>query len=327
MGRYRHLSIEEREEIMCMRRGNRSVCEIARALGRAPSTISRELARNSCERFYRASTAQGRYEVRRLACRRPHLLEDPSLRELVQGKILEEQWSPDQIAGRLGAELGTRSVSRATIYREISARRLDTPELSGTARGIAGKLRRKGKRRRPRAKERRGKIKASHELAERPKEADLRSRLGDWEGDTVAGRQGGACLFTCVDRRSGYLVASKALRKASTNVRDAMVRALGNEVLETLTLDRGKEFSLHAEVTKKIGVEVYFCLPSHPWQRGSNENTNGLLREYFPKGCDLSSVTEEDLQAVCDKLNMRPRKRLGYRTPYEVYHGESLHLL
>ena len=176
----------------------------------------------------------------------------------------------------------------------------------------------------------RGKIKVSHELSERPAEAGARSRAGDWEGDTVAGRAGGACLLTMVDRMSGYLAGRKSPSKRKGDVREAMVASMRGHALETVTLDRGKEFAEHAEFTRELGVECYFCPPHHPWDRGTNENTNGLLRQYrqyFPKGCDLDAVADEEVERVYDELNRRPRKRLGYLTPHEVYHSTSLHLL
>lgn len=328
MGQYHHLSIEEREDIMCMRRGHKSLADIARAIGRDKSTVSRELARNPMKSFYRASNAQAKYEGRRLSCVRPKKLGDPALRALVQGKILDEQWSPQQVAGRLRAEGAGSRVSCATICRAIRARELDTPEVAGTARGLAGRLRHKGKRRHAKgSEERRGKIKVAHTIEERPAEAEARSRLGDWESDTVAGALGGPCLVTNVDRRSGYLVGGKAARKAAEEVRDVMASSLAGLPLESVCPDRGKEFALHAEVTGELGVEFYFALPHHPWQRGTNENTNGLLREYFPKGRDLSAVTDEEVRAVYAKLNLRPRKRLGYKTPYEVFYDTALHLL
>lgn len=332
MGQYAHLSIGEREDIMCLRREGVSVSGIARAIGRDKATVSRELSRNSFPlgrgSCYRASTAQARYEARRRRCVRPRLLDDPGLRSLVQGKILGELWSPQQVAGRLALETGARPVSCATIYRAVRERLLDTPELSGTRRGLAGRLRHKGRRRhRAGEPDRRGRIVVSHGIGERPAAAEARERLGDWESDTVAGRQGGPCLVTNVDRKSGYLVGGKAERRASAEVRDVMVESLGGERLETVCPDRGKEFALHAEVTRELGVEFYFALPHHPWQRGTNENTNGLLREWFPKGCDLSAVTDEEVREVYDRLNRRPRKRLGYRTPFEVYHDTVLHLI
>ena len=279
MGRQIHLTLREREDIMLMRRDGRGVSEIARAIGRSKSTLSRELKRNSCERFYRASTAQRRYEGRRLACRRRRALDDERVFNLVRDKFLEEQWSPEQIEGRLALELGRSPVGDTTIYRGIHAGRFD-----GCIGGRKAKrrLRHRGKRRRG-PSERRGKIKVSHEISERPAAAEGRSEPGHWEGDTVAGKAGGPCLLTLVDRKDGFLVGGKCRRKTAKCVRDKMPRALEGQPLGSVTLDRGKEFADHAQVTDEIDVQFYFALPHHPWQRGTNENTNGLLREYFPK--------------------------------------------
>ena len=323
MGHQIHLTLREREGIMLMRRDGRGVSEIARAIGRSKSTVSRELKRNSCERFYRASTAQRRYSERRKACRRRRALDDERVFDLVRDKFLEEQWSPEQIEGRLALELGESPVSDTTIYRGIHAGRFD-----GCIGGRRAKrrLRHRGKRRRG-PSERRGKIKVSHEISERPPAAEERVEPGHWEGDTVAGKAGGACLLTLVDRKDGFLVGGKCRRKTAKCVCGKMPRALEGQPLGSVTLDRGKEFADHAQVTADIGVQFYFALPHHPWQRGTNENTNGLLREYFPKGESLARVSEERVQEVYDKLNRRPRKRLGYRTPYEVHCSETLHLI
>lgn len=213
MGRYSHLTIGEREEIMCMRREGRGVGDIARAIGRDKSTVSRELARNPCGRgarceHYRASTAQRRYGERRARCRRPRLLDDPERRALVRAKVLEGRWSPEQLEGRIALERPGLAVSDTTIYREIRSGRLDRLIGGGKA---SARLRRGGRRRRRGdGPELRGRIKVSHEVSERPPEADARSRVGDWEGDTVAGRAGGPCLVTMVDRLSGYLAGGKA---------------------------------------------------------------------------------------------------------------------
>ena len=326
MGRYTHLTIGEREEIMVLRRQGLGVRAIARALGRSPSTVSRELARNSCKRFYWASTAQARYEARRASCVRPRRLADPRLAGLVQRLILEG-WSPEWVSGRLRLEAGV-VVGTATIYRAIRARELDPPELAGTRRGLAGRLRRKGRRRRRRGEvERRGKIRVPASIAERPAEAGARSRLGDWEADTVAGRAGGPCLVTLVDRRSRYLVGGLAPSKTSAEVARTMSRALEGHPALTVTPDRGSEFALWAPVAAATGAGFYYALPRHPWQRGTNENTNGLIREYLPKGCDLSGVTDAEVQEVYHRLNTRPRKCLGYRTPWEVHHSEVLQLI
>lgn len=265
MGRYRHLSIEEREEIMCLRREGEGVGQIAREIGRDKSTVSRELGRNSCRAgsdrpYYRASAAQRRYEARRLRCRRPRLLDDPGLGPLVQRKILEDRWSPEQISDRLRLERGRGVVSASTIYRAVNGRRLDTPELRGTARGMRARLRRRGKRRRRRGEEERGgKIRVSHELSERPGEACRRERPGDWEGDTVVGRGSGPCLVTLVDRRSRLLAGGRAAARTKDAVADVEVATLRGQPCETVTPDRGKEFADHARVTREVGAEFYFC--------------------------------------------------------------------
>ena len=235
MGRHVHLTLSEREDIMMMRRDGKGVCEIARAIGGDKSTVSR----NSCERFYRASTAQRRYSERRLACCRPAILDDESVLALVGDKFLNEQWSPEQIEGRLALELGASPVSGTTVYRAIRSGRFDA-RIGG--RKAAKRLRHRGKCRRG-PSERRGKIKVPHEVSERPAAADGRSEPGHWEGDTVAGRAGGACLLTLVDRRDGFLVGGKCRRKTAACVRAKMPKALEGQPLESVTLDRGKEFA------------------------------------------------------------------------------------
>lgn len=334
MGQYHHLTLEEREDIMTLRAQGKGVNEIARETGRDKATVSRELSRNSYRngggRAYRASTAQRKYEGRRLSCRRGRLLDDPELAALVTGKIREGRWSPEQVAGRIALETGRRAVSRSTIYRAIDSRRLDPPDLAGTARGMRGELRHRGKRRhRSGEEERRGKIPGTRPISERPAEASARSRLGDWEGDTVVGKGGGACLVTLVDRRSGYLEGGRA----AAHTKDEVAKVEKESLLRhpesnTVTVDRGKEFASFADVESEVpGVLFYFAQPHSPWQKGTNENTNGLLREYFPKGTDFGPVGEEEVAEVYDALNTRPRKRLGFRTPFEVHYSQVLHLL
>lgn len=332
MGRYTHLTLDEREDIMLLRGKGAGVREIAREVGRDKSTVSRELARNSCRRgapgeFYRASTAQRRYEGRRRACRRRKRLADPTLRSLVQSKILSDQWSPEQVAGRIALE-GGGAVSASTIRRAIARRELDTPGLRRTRRGLAGKLRHKGKRRHRRGEEeRRGKMPVPHELGERPAEAGSRSRAGDWEADTVVGRGSGPCLVTLVDRRDGYLDGGRAAAHRKREVADVEIAALSRHPALTVAPDRGMEFADWARVTEATGAEFYFCAAHHPWEKGCVENVNGLLREYFPKGTDFSLVSDAEVSEVYDRINRRPRKRLGWRTPYEVHYSEALHLL
>ena len=173
----------------------------------------------------------------------------------------------------------------------------------------------------------RGKIPISNELTERPVEANERNRLGDWEADTIVGFNRKSGLLTLVDRKSRYLRCVKLTRLGSREVEAALIQALQGQPIQTVTSDRGREFQLHGNVTKKLGVEFYFPPPHQPWQRGTNENTNGLLREYFPKGYDFAQLSDEDLQAVVEQLNRRPRKCLGYKTPWEVYFSTPLQLI
>lgn len=332
VGRYRHLSFEEREDIMCLRAEGKGVREIARAIGRDKSTVSRELSRNGCpasgrRAAYRASAAQRRYEGHRGLCRRRRRLDDPALRDLVTSLILGRRWSPEQVAGRLALEGGAEVVSAPTIRRAIRRGDLDTPALRNEGVRVASRLRRGGRRRR-RSTDRRGDIPVPHELAERPAEAAERSRLGDWEADTVVGRRGaGPCLVTLVDRRSGYLAGGLAASQTKRDVADVEIAALSGAPALTVTPDRGKEFAGWARVTEATGAEFYLCAAHHPWEKGCVENANGLLREYFPKGTDLSPVTEGEVREAYDELNRRPRERLGWRTPWEVFHSEALRLL
>lgn len=323
---YQHLSIVEREKILIHLTQGLSLCQIAKLLNRNKSTISREFARNQSE--YLPSKAQAAYHRRRKKCHKHKLLENPDLFALVRKLFLDWHWSPEQIAARLKFE-GLAAISCKTIYRAIYAGMFDTPEQKRSTgnRGARRKLRHKGKPRRPKGYvSNRGKIPITHELSERPVEANERTRLGDWEADTIVGFLRKSGLLTLVDRKSRFLIAVKLSRLGSVEVRDALIKSLQGQLLCSITPDRGREFQLHKQVTEKLGVEFYFPPPHQPWQRGTNENTNGLLREYFPKGYDFNGLSEEDLQAVVDQLNKRPRKCLGYRTPAEVYFSTMLHL-
>ena len=324
---YKHLSITERELLLIHLTQGLSLCRIARLLGRNKSTISRELARNPGD--YLPSKAQARYRRRRKKCCPHKLLENPELFALVKKMFLDRHWSPEQIAARLKLENYPKQISYKTIYRAIYATMFDTPEQKRSEgnRGARRKLRHRGKPRRPKGYvSNRGKIPISHELSERPIEANERMRFGDWEADTIVGFNRKSGLLTLVDRRSRFLKCEKLARLGSKEVQTAMIGALQGQPLHSITPDRGREFQLHGNVTAALGVEFYFPPPHQPWQRGTNENTNGLLREYFPKGYDFTQLSEEDLQKVVEQLNHRPRKCLGYRTPAEIYFSTTLHL-
>ena len=325
--RYNHLSIQEREKLLIHLVQGLSLCKIAKLLGRNKSTISRELVRNGAE--YSPSKAQAHYRRCRKKCRPHKILENVDLFALVKKLFLGRQWSPEQIANRLKLENYPIQISYKTIYRAIYAGMFDTPEQKRSEgnRGARRKLRHRGKPRRPKGYvSNRGKIPISHELSERPIVANNRERFGDWEADTIVGFNRKSGLLTLVCRKSRFLICEKLKRLGSKEVQAAMIAALGGQPLRTITPDRGREFQLHGKVTTELGVEFYFPPPHQPWQRGTNENTNGLLREYFPKGYDFTQLNEEDLQKVVDQLNHRPRKCLGYRTPAEVYFSTPLHL-
>ena len=321
MSTYNHLTLNERIKIMTMT-PKKSAAAIAAELGRSKSTISRELRRY--KDGYDAIRAQADYEQKRKACRRKRKLDDPELYALVKEKFLDLQWSPEQIQYRLRHEGRTHAISYATIYRGIYAGRFNDPDwvISGKQR-----LRHRGKKRRRKGEPTRDNFPVEHALSERPPEAQARERLGDWEADTVAGVVGGAVLLTLVDRKSRYLRCVRLEKKTADGVSAAIIEALSGEILHSITPDRGKEFARHAEVTKALGAEFYFPPPYQPWQRGTNENTNGLLREFFPKHQDIAQYSDDYLEKAVLALNNRPRKCLQWRTPYEVHFDKALHLV
>lgn len=334
MSHYRHLSIYERERILVLYAKGEALRTISSEIGRAVSTVSRELKRNRLhDQGYSASEAQKNYRDRRTKSRRVKLLSNAELKEIVSRLFLEQQWSPEQISNRLEHEQGMFNLSYSTIYRAIYAGMFDTPEQkrSNGNRGAVRKLRHRGKtRRRKGTIETRGKIVISNQIHERPKEANSRQVIGHWEADTLAGKGGSACLVTITDRCSRYLLAGKVSKKDSTLVADeiiALLSALPKKKRRTITPDRGKEFSKHTSVTKTLnGLQFYFSDPHAPWQRGTNENTNGLLREYLPKSFDIALSSDCDIADFINKLNFRPRKCLNWKTPHEVFFNLSLHL-
>lgn len=331
MSHYRHITIEERESLLLLRSSGKSIRQIAMLLERNPSTISRELKRNTINNDYSAVLADKSYHIRRKNCKRKKKFSDEYLKRKVQKLFLENQWSPEEISYRLKLEGSKYEVSYTTIYRGIYDGTLEPKPLSHGQRGIVRKLRHKGKtRHRKGTIETRGKIVISHPLEERPSEAETREIIGHWEADTVAGKRDSVCLVTLVDRCSRFLLAGKVDRKASQPVRDKII-ALFNTIpgnkLKTITPDRGKEFARHREITKALyGVQFYFPQPHAPWLRGTNENTNGLLREYFPHKCEIGNFTDEEIDNFIYKMNTRPRKCLGWKSPYEIFYGKVLHL-
>jgi len=299
-----------------------SVRVIAARLGRAASTVSREVARNSLARGrYRAVAAQRRAEDRARRPKAAKLAGDGELREYVQGR-LRRRWSPEEISARLELEFPDRPemrVSHETIYQSLYVQ-----GRGALRRELAASLRTGRALRRPRRKEgeRRGKIKDMVMISERPAEAADRAVPGHWEGDLLVGAAGKSAIGTLVERTTRFtmLVPLPAGRDAAA-VAEALTPVIGGlpaAVRRSLTWDQGWEMRAHARIAVAADVEIYFCDPHSPWQRGSNENTNGLLRQYFPKGTSLARYSPGQLAAVADELNGRPRKTLGWKTPAEA---------
>lgn len=314
------LSLDEREEISRGIAANRSVRAMARALGRPPSTISREIRRHGGRAHYRATRADAAAWRR---ARRPKVCRLRADRRLcsIVGAKLKADWSPQQIAAwlkRAYPHEPTMRLSHETIYRTlyVQARGALKQELVRHLRRQQ-LVRRPGGRGRGRGNAR---IPGAVSIAERPAAVEDRAVPGHWEGDLLFGTQRTA-IATLVERHSRYVVLLKPTGRETAPVVDALIRGvkrLPTHLRRSLTWDRGFEMADHARFTVATDVQVFFCDPRSPWQRGSAENTNGLLRQYFPKGMDLTPVTQRQLDAVAHKLNTRPRQTLGWRTPAEV---------
>lgn len=311
-----HLTFEERDRIAQLRARGHGNGDIARQLCRSASTIGREVVRNSTGGEYWAATAHVMAMRRRSARPIVRKTQRPAVVNTIR-KLLSRKASPDEIARRMKRERPHRPrdcVCAATIYRWIRSRsdrahwrgylwrRGKAPRKPRKSPGDAGKAR----------------------IASRPEVIERRERLGDFEGDLVLGKQGTGGLATFVDRKSRYVVMTKVIRKDSRYVYRAARRRLlqvPSDRRHSMTLDNGGEFARFAALEQSLGMNVYWADPGRPYQRGTNENTNGLARHFFPKGTDFNTVTHWDVEQVEKLLNDRPRACLGYRTPNEVFHG------
>ena len=318
----RYLSLIEREQLQDLRRSGLSIRQIAAEMGRAPSTISRELQRNTASsRGYMPHTAHRLSVRRRARPRQPKLVANAELRNYVQAK-LKKKWSPQQISNRLIKEFPAAPemrVSTETIYQAIyvHARGELKRELGRQLR--RGRAARKPRKhpdvRRPRF------VDPMKAISDRPADVESRAIPGHWEGDLIIGAAGGSAIATLVERSSRFVMLGHLGRERSADaVRDSLITTVGHlpdSLRGTLTWDQGAEMAEHRAFSIATNMDVYFADPGAPWQRGSNENTNGLLRQYFPKGIDLSAHSADDLKAVADELNERPRKTLDWDTPAE----------
>lgn len=318
----RALSLAEREDVSRALAIGQSIRAIAAKLGRSPSTISREIRRNGGAERYRASHADQAVWDRAHRPKTCKLALHPTLAERVADK-LQQRWSPQQIAGWLMRTFpndATSQVSHETIYRTLFIQ-----SRGALKKELLEHLRRTRAMRRSRHHTQKnsdhGRISDTVSIRERPADVEDRAVPGHWEGDLLCG-SGNSQIATLVERSTRYVMLVKVDRKDTQTVVDALIRTarlLPDELYKSLTWDRGKELADHRRFTLATDIQVYFCDPQSPWQRGSNENTNGLLRQYFPKGIDLSGFSQAKLDEVARQLNERPRKTLGFETPIERY--------
>lgn len=314
---YKHLTEQERYQIDDLLREGYSQIMIASQLGRSGSTLSRELRRNKGERGWRPRQAHMKADERltlRGAANAKRI--SPATWEYARQHLETEQWSPAQISGRLAHE-GLSTISHETIYQRIL-------EDKNTGGKLYTHLRCQKRR-----KKRYGSVKSMRctipnrvDIEQRPAIVDSRKRTGDWEGDTIIGAHGGgAVIASMVERKSRFTVLAKSQNKAAAEVTKSINRNMLPiaDLVLTITLDNGGEFSAHECLSAKLDANIFFAKPYHSWERGSNENTNGLVRQYYPKRSRFDNICENDLQRVARKLNNRPRKCLGYKTPFEMF--------
>ena len=309
---YKQLTYEQRCQIYALNKRDMSQQDIADAVGVSQPTISRELRRNAGERGYRYKQAQSKSHQRRIDATKAIKMTDGMIR-LIESK-LREKWSPEQISGWL-LEEREQQLSHETLYLHIWADKA----LGGD---LYSYLRRKGKTYQPRSKNHagRGHIKNRVGIEERPAIVDEKGRVGDWEIDLVIGKGHSGALVTIVERATSFTVSKRINDKSAKTVTAATIALLSpfKKAVHTITADNGKEFAYHEKITEALVAKVYFADPYSSWQRGLNENTNGLLRQYWPKSTDFKKVSSNEVSSVIIKLNERPRKKLGYKTPAKL---------
>jgi len=309
----RQFTHEERERLSQLRAAGETQASIARILGRSPSSISRELRRNGQGESYFALHAQRQAEARRRERPRQPKMERRDISDFVRAG-LTSYWSPEQIAGRLQLEFPNdrqRHISHQTIYTWI--------DREPYRKHWEQFLRQRGRKRSE--PEKRGQLVNRIAVGDRPEVVNQRRRYGDWEGDTIVGRQRQSALVSLVERKSRFTLLHRVSDLKAQTVRAAVrdsLQPLPDDLRKTATFDNGKEFAQHEQLAEELGLDIYFAEPYAAWQRGTNENTNGLVRQFYPKGTDFTKVRPSALLETQDLLNERPRKCLGYRTPAEI---------
>jgi IS30 family transposase len=291
-----------------------SVNEIAKLINRHRSTIYREVARNrSNDGKYRCSKAQEKTNGRRSRSRRNMHFDGAEL--AVVRRYLKADWSPEQISGTLAKD-GVLNISHETIYRYVWHDKKRGGSLHKHLRGSQKK-----RRKRYGSYDSRGRLAGKRHITQRPPEVDMRCRIGDFEVDTVMGSGDKHCIFTMVDRKTGYVVIGKLERRTKEALAARAIPLIRNLCgpVKSITADNGTEFHGYKDIEEATGVDFYFSTPYHAWERGTNENTNGLIRQYLPKRKSMAHVTQRDCNRIAEKLNTRPRKRLGFETPKECY--------
>jgi IS30 family transposase len=315
--KYHQITAEERYMISALRRQGLNQSEIARAVGRHRSSISRELRRNQSawDSGYRPFVASHRARARRSRSRRNRHFTKRDFQRVTQ--LLREDWSPEQVSGRLHED-GVLSMSHETIYRYI----WHDKRRGGT---VYTHLRcaQKQRRKRHNSYDSRGRLAGKRHISDRPASVERRRVIGHWEIDTVVGGGSKDCVVSLVERKTGYALIGKLRDRSMSEMRTrvtALIRKHRHR-FKTITADNGTEFHEYAKVERATGVRFYFATPYHSWERGSNENLNGLIRQYLPKRKSMAAITQQDCNAIAKKLNSRPRKRFGFRTPEECFHG------
>ncbi len=306
---YTQLTREQRYQIYALKKADHSQTEMAAIIGVHKSTISRELARNGGQRGYRPKQAQELASQRKLSAHRPRI---PAATWTCIESLLNHQWSPEQISGRLKLEQH-ESVSHERIYQHIYSDKRAGGNLHLNLR--CQKLRRKRYGR----DDRRAQLQGRRSIEQRPQIVDTKRRLGDWEADTIIGRHHQQAIVSLVERKSKFVRLEKVTRNTAELVGQAIRAQLQPLTVHTITSDNGREFADHQSIAQQLKADFYFAHPYSSWERGTNENTNGLVRQYFPKKSDFSKITDGQIKKAVERLNHRPRKTLGYKTPNEVF--------